>query len=346
MYGAIIIDPVRGSRIDADQDFVVQLSDWTDEDPMRIFANLRKQSDYYNFNQLTTGDFVRDVSGMGMSAALGKRRMWNQMRMSPTDLADISGYAYSYLMNGATPAGNWTVPFSRGERVRLRFINSAAQTYFDVRIPGLKMTVVNVDGQNVDPVTIDELRFGPAETYDVIVTPRDDRAYTIFAQSMDRSGYARGTLTPRPGMSADVPELEEDSGASSVPSGPVDGGIENRCPLKLLNLLNRPSRFSNPSRPLSSSIPLNLSKSNPSKNSRNRSSENRSSSNGSRCSPCSNPPGPNRNVPSGNRNSKSKLKFRSPSPKKNPLSPRSKWSRPNGNPKSNPFRPPGIERSR
>ncbi|MCZ6658582.1 MAG: copper resistance system multicopper oxidase [Gammaproteobacteria bacterium] len=205
MYGAIIIDPARGGRIQADRDYVVQLSDWTDEDPMRIFAKLRKQSDYYNFNQPTAGDFFRDVSGLGLSAALGTRRMWNQMRMNPTDLADISGYTYSYLMNGATPAGNWTARFRRGDRVRLRFINSGAQTYFDVRIPGLKMTVVHVDGQDVDPVTVDELRIGVAETYDVIVTPHDDRAYTIFAQSMDRSGYARGTLAPRSGMTAEVP---------------------------------------------------------------------------------------------------------------------------------------------
>ena len=209
LYGAIIIDPAHGGRIHADQDYVVQLSDWTDEDPMRIFAKLRKQSDYYNFNQLTAGDFVRDVSGVGLSAALGKRRMWNQMRMNPTDLTDISGYTYSYLMNGATPAGNWTALFRRGDRVRLRFINSGAQTFFDVRIPGLKMTVVHVDGQDVDPVTVDELRIGPAETYDVIVTPRDDRAYTIFAQSMDRSGYARGTLAPRAGITADVPAVDE-----------------------------------------------------------------------------------------------------------------------------------------
>jgi CopA family copper-resistance protein len=134
--------------------------------------------------------------------------MWNQMRMSPADLADISGYTYTYLMNGTTPAGNWTGLFRRGERVRLRFINSGAQTFFDVRIPGLKMTVVHVDGQDVEPVTVDEIRIGVAETYDVIVAPEGDRAYTIFAQSMDRTGFARGTLAPSAGMQADVPELD------------------------------------------------------------------------------------------------------------------------------------------
>lgn len=204
MYGAIVIDPAEGESIQADRDYVVQLSDWTDEDPMRVFAKLKMQSDYYNFNQPTAVDFFRDVSKEGLSAALDKRRMWNQMRMSPTDLSDISAYTYTYLMNGATPAGNWTGLFRPGEKVRLRFINSGAMTFFDVRIPGVKMTVVQADGQNVEPVTVDEIRIGAAETYDVLVMPKDD-AYTIFAQSMDRTGYARGTLAVRAGMTAPVP---------------------------------------------------------------------------------------------------------------------------------------------
>lgn len=208
LYGTIVIEPRNGERIRADRDYVVQLSDWTDEDPMRIFAKLKMQSGYYNFNQPTTVDFFRDVSREGLSAALDKRRMWNQMRMSPTDLADVSGYTYTYLVNGTTPAGNWTGLFSPGEKVRLRFINSGAMTFFDVRIPGLKMTVVQADGQDVEPVTVDEIRIGVAETYDVIITP-GDAAYTIFAQSMDRTGYARGTLAPRAGMAAAVPALDK-----------------------------------------------------------------------------------------------------------------------------------------
>ena len=208
MYGAIVIEPANGETIRADRDYVVQLSDWTDENPMRVFAKLRKQSDYYNFNQLTAGDFFRDVSDMGTRAALRKRKMWNEMRMNPTDLGDITAYTYTYLMNGSTPAGNWTGLFRRGERVRLRFINSGAQSFFDVRIPGLKMTVVQVDGQDVEPVTVDEFRFGVAESYDVIVTPTED-AYTIFAQSMDRTGYARGTLATQAGLTAPVPDLDE-----------------------------------------------------------------------------------------------------------------------------------------
>ena len=209
MYGAIIIEPATGrDPIRADRDYVVQLSDWTDEDPHRVLAKLKIQGDYYNFNQPTAAGFFRDVAKDGLGAALDKRKMWNQMRMNPTDLADISGYTYTYLMNGTTPAGNWTGVVRPGEKVRLRLINSGAMTFFDVRIPGLKMTVVQTDGQDVEPVTVDEIRLGVAETYDVIVSPKDE-AYTIFAQAMDRSGYARGTLAPRAGMAAAVPALDK-----------------------------------------------------------------------------------------------------------------------------------------
>jgi len=206
MYGAIIIDPASGrDPIRAERDYVVQLADWTDENPYTVLAKLMKQSDYFNFNQPTVVDFFRDATKEGLMSAMDKRRMWNQMRMSPTDLSDITAYTYTYLMNGTAPAGNWTGLFRRGERVRLRFINAAAQSFFDVRIPGLKMTVVQADGQDVEPVTVDEFRIGVSETYDVIVKPEDDRAYTVFAQSLDRTGYARGTLAPRPGMEAEVP---------------------------------------------------------------------------------------------------------------------------------------------
>ena len=208
MYGAIVSEAAGGETIQADRDYVVQLSDWTDEDPMRVFAKLKVQSDYYNFNQPTVVDFFRDVSRDGFKAAFDKRKMWNEMRMNPTDLADISAYTYTYLVNGTTPSGNWTGLFRPGERVRLRLINSGAMTFFDVRIPGLKMTVVQADGQDVEPVTVDEIRIGVAETYDVIVTPRDD-AYTIFAQSMDRTGFARGTLATRHGLAAAVPKPDK-----------------------------------------------------------------------------------------------------------------------------------------
>ena len=205
MYGALIIEPRAGERYPAQQDHVIQLSDWTDEDPMRALSKLKVQSDVYNFNQSTFFDFTDDVSKMGLQAALEKRQMWNQMRMSPTDLADLSAATFTFLMNGTAPAGNCNGLFQRGDRVRLRFINAASNSFYDVRIPGLKLTVIQADGQDVEPVTVDEFRFGPGETYDVMVEPQDD-AYTIFAQSMERSGYARGTLSVRQGLTAPVPE--------------------------------------------------------------------------------------------------------------------------------------------
>lgn len=207
VYGAIIIDPAQDDPIRADREYVVQLSDWTDEDPMRVLAKLKMQGDYYNYNQPTAVDFFQDASRIGVKAAIDKRKMWNEMRMSPTDLADLSADVLTYLMNGTTPAGNWTGLFRPGERIRLRFINGAANTFYDVRIPGLELTVVQADGINVEPVTVDEFRFGPGETYDVLVQPKDD-AHTIFAQAMDRTGYARGTLATHAGLEAPVPALD------------------------------------------------------------------------------------------------------------------------------------------
>ncbi|AVD81406.1 copper oxidase [Pseudomonas sp. SWI6] len=208
VYGALVIDAKEPEPFSYDRDYVVMLSDWTDEDPARVLSKLKKQSDYYNFHKRTVGDFVNDVGEMGWSAAVADRKMWAEMKMSPTDLADVSGYTYTYLMNGQAPDGNWTGVFKPGEKIRLRFINGSAMTYFDVRIPGLKMTVVAADGQHVNPVSVDEFRIAVAETYDVIVEPQDEQAYTIFAQSMDRSGYSRGTLAIREGLQAPVPAVD------------------------------------------------------------------------------------------------------------------------------------------
>lgn len=208
-YGALVIQPREPDPVTADRDYVVLLSDWTDENPARVLAKLKKQSDYYNFNQPTLGDLFRDARHEGLSAALAERSMWGEMRMNRTDLADVSGYTYTYLMNGQAPAENWIGLFRPGERVRLRFINAAAMSYFDVRIPGLRMTVITADGQPVKPVEVEEFRIAVAETFDVLVTPERDEAYTIFAQSMDRTGFARGTLAPREGMTAVVPGLDK-----------------------------------------------------------------------------------------------------------------------------------------
>ncbi len=203
-----MIDPRRPDPIASDRDYTVLLSDWTDEDPMRLFNKLKIMPDYYNRIQPSVESLRAEARDKGWGPALSERLMWEQMRMNPSDLADVSGATYTFLTNGVTPAGNWTGLFKPGERIRLRFINGSAMTYFDVRIPGLKMTVVAADGQDVRPVDVDEFRIGVAETYDVIVEPRDERAYTIFSQAMDRSGYARATLAPRAGMQAEIPELD------------------------------------------------------------------------------------------------------------------------------------------
>ncbi|MFR0718236.1 copper resistance system multicopper oxidase [Enterobacterales bacterium BD_CKDN230030183-1A_HGKHYDSX7] len=208
VYGALVIDAKVPEPFSYERDYVVLLSDWTDEDPARVMAKLKKQSDYYNQHKRTLFDFVEDVSDKGWAATLADRKMWAEMNMSPTDLADVSGATYTYLMNGQAPDGNWTGLFTPGEKVRLRLINASAMTYFDVRIPGLKMTVVAADGQHVEPLSVDELRIAVAETYDVIVEPQDAQAYTLFAQSMDRTGYARGTLATQPGLQAPVPALD------------------------------------------------------------------------------------------------------------------------------------------
>jgi CopA family copper-resistance protein len=208
IYGALVIDPGEPPPDKYDREHVVLLSDWTDEDPRAILAKLKKQSDYFNFHKRTVGDFFRDARAHGLSQALADRRMWNQMRMNPTDLGDVTGATYTYLMNGTTPNGNWTGLFQPGERVRLRFINGSAQSYFDVRIPGLKLTVVAADGQDVRPVEVDEFRIATAETYDVIVEPTGQEAFTIFAQSADRTGYAAGTLAVRQGLRAAVPDVD------------------------------------------------------------------------------------------------------------------------------------------
>ncbi|WIM12796.1 copper resistance system multicopper oxidase [Enhydrobacter sp.] len=207
LYGPLILEPRGREPYSYQRDHVVMLSDWTDEDPMTVLSNLKQQSDYYNYNQRTLGTFAKDARRDGLGATIDDRLMWGKMRMSPTDLMDVSGATYTFLMNGQPPARNWTGLFTPGEKVRLRFINGASMTTFDVRIPGLTMTVVQADGSDVEPVEIEEFRIGVAETYDVIVTPRQD-ACTIFAQAQDRSGYARGTLAVREGLAAPIPPMD------------------------------------------------------------------------------------------------------------------------------------------
>ena len=229
LYGAIVVEPREGYRYRFERDYVVLLSDWSDESPSAIVSNLKFQSDYYNRGQRTLGTFVDDVGRDGLAAVVSDRLAWGRMRMSPTDILDVTGATYTYLMNGQTSAANWTALFRPGERVRLRFINGAGMTLFDVRVPGLPMTVVASDGNDVEPIAVDQFRIGPGETYDVIVKPDVDQAFAIFAQSLDRSGYVSGTLAPRAGMVAPVPAMDPrpvrtmaDMGMAGMKHGEMD----------------------------------------------------------------------------------------------------------------------------
>ncbi|MEX1200238.1 MAG: copper resistance system multicopper oxidase [Methylophaga sp.] len=203
-YGALIVHPKVAGPVQADRDYVVLLSDFREETGQQIISNIKKSPHYYNYAQRTVGDFFTDVREEGFKSAWQTASQWGQMRMSPTDLADVRYDAF--LINGKTNQQNWTGIFKPGERVRLRFINASAMSMYDVRIPGLKMTVVQADGQYIEPVEVDEFRFAVAETYDVIVTPEANQAYTIAAEAIDRSGFALGTLAPQQGMKGPVPE--------------------------------------------------------------------------------------------------------------------------------------------
>ncbi|PPD30177.1 MAG: copper resistance protein CopA [Methylomonas sp.] len=206
LFGAIIIDPIREHQ-PIDRDYVVMLSDWPEADPHRTLARLKKQNDYYNFQKRTVGDFFTDIQRLGFGAAVADRLTWGQMRMEPTDIADVTGATYHFLINGQTPSQHKTYLFHPGETLKLRFINASAMTHFDVRIPGLKMQVIAADGQPVAPVNVEEFRIAVAETYDVLIEPQTEQVYSIFAEAMDRSGYAHASLTPRQDVIADVPAV-------------------------------------------------------------------------------------------------------------------------------------------
>lgn len=237
MYAPIILDPIEPEPFQYDREYVVMLSEWSFESAETMLSNLKKSSGYYNYQKRDGLEFLSDATRWGLWPALRNYVMWDEMRMDPTDFADVTGSTFMFLMNGLPPSGNWTGLFRPGERVRLRFINAAAMTFYDVRIPGLTMTVVQADGQNVQPVAVDEFRFGPAETYDVTVQPTEDRAYTIFAETMDRSGYARGTLAPRPGMEGEIPERRprplrtmEDMGMAGHDNGHTTHAVKETAP--------------------------------------------------------------------------------------------------------------------
>jgi CopA family copper-resistance protein len=196
-----------------DRELVIVLSDWTFEDPARVYAKLKKYGEFYNRSQPTLADILRGQS------SLARQLEWDRMRMSPADIADVTGATYTYLLNGHGPDDGWTGQFAPGERVRLRLINASAMTYFNVRIPGLPMTVIQADGQDVAPVEVEELQIAVAETADVIVAPGADRAWGIVAEAMARSGLAFGTLSPSPELRAAAPVLRPRPQRSMVDMG-------------------------------------------------------------------------------------------------------------------------------
>jgi CopA family copper-resistance protein len=208
LYGALVIDPAGPEPFAFDREHVILLSDWTDLAPTALFDRLKKRSDHDNRSKRTVADFLRDARAEGVPATLADRGAWGRMRMTPTDLSDVNANTYTYLLNGTTSLGNWTGLFRSGEKVRLRFINGSSMTHFDVRIPGLKMTVVAADGLPVHPVSVDEFRIAAAETFDVIVEPTGQDAFTIFAQDLGRTGYVSGTLAVRQGLRAPLPPLD------------------------------------------------------------------------------------------------------------------------------------------
>jgi CopA family copper-resistance protein len=244
VYGAIVIKPKRKEPFRYDKDYVIQLSDWSDENPNTIYKKLKQMSDYYNFSQRTVGTFIDEVKKKGFSKALDDRSMWNRMRMNDGDISDVTGYTYTYLMNGKNNATPFQALFKKGQKVRLRLVNSAAMTFFDVRIPGLKMTVVAADGNHVKPVKVDELRIAVAETYDVIVQPKKNKAYAIFAQNIERSGYALGFLTPSKTLIAPTPKMDAVPTLSMVDMGMDMGAMKknNSTEMKCSSGMKMPSK--------------------------------------------------------------------------------------------------------
>ncbi|MEA2814640.1 MAG: hypothetical protein QOI93_2337 [Rhodospirillaceae bacterium] len=230
MYAPIVIEPAPkekgGERYKVARDYVVMLSDHHPMSPGAILRKLKQEPGYFNDRRRTLPGLMRDLSAAKTTeerqAIISDRLMWGEMRMDPTDLADVTGY--TFLVNGRGPTDNWTGLFNAGEKVRLRFINGSAMTIFDARIPGLRLKVVQADGNDVEPVEVDEFRMGVGETYDVIVEPREDRAYTIEAQSIDRRGFARATLAPRQGMAGPLPVLRAPGvlGAADMGHGGMD----------------------------------------------------------------------------------------------------------------------------
>lgn len=229
-YGPLVIDPADSDPVAYDREHVIVLSDWTFMHPHELFGKLKQQGGYFNRQRQTLAGLIGGEEDLARTMPLEERLMWGKMRMDPADIADVTGATYTFLINGHGPAENWTGLFRPGERVRLRFINASAMSIFNIRIPGLPMTIVSADGQNVQPVETDEFQISVAETYDAIVTPTEDKAFTLVAESIDRSGLCRATLAPRMRMQAPVPPLRpkpvlgmKDMGMGGMDHGAMSG---------------------------------------------------------------------------------------------------------------------------
>lgn len=227
-YGQIIIEPADSDPVGYDIEYPLVLSDWTDQDPHVVMRKLKTMEGYYNYQRPTVANLAAQAEATGQSVGevISSRLRWQWMRMDPTDIADVTGSTYSYLMNGRGPEENWTALAQPGQRLRLRLVNASAMTYYDFRVDGLPMTVVQADGQNIEPVETDELRIAVAETYDIVVTLPDERPRTLFAETMDRSGYARGTLAPRLGVQAPLPERRQRPMLTMADMGMLHGSMQ------------------------------------------------------------------------------------------------------------------------
>lgn len=234
-YGPIVIDPAGADPVQSDREHVIVLSDHSRLSPEAIFRRMKVDPGHFNFQRQTLAGLLS-----GKDQRLKDRVDWGAMRMDPTDVSDATGAAYTYLVNGHGPFDNWTALFTPGQRVRLRFINASAMTTFNVRIPGLRLTIVQADGQNVMPIEVDEFQIGVAETYDAIVTPSEDKAFTLVGEAIDRSGMARATLAPRAGMTAPVPPLRKRPMATMKDMGMDMSGMQGMEGMDMSGGMNSP----------------------------------------------------------------------------------------------------------
>jgi FtsP/CotA-like multicopper oxidase with cupredoxin domain len=186
-YGAIIVHPKDGYQDEFDHDVVVQLSDWTDEDPHDVLKNLKKSGEWYAYKKNAVISIKGYLENSNLDAWISNR--WQ--RMEGMDVSDV-GYD-AFLANGQ-PLLNLLPNAKAGDKVRIRLINSGASTYFDIQQNSGAFNVVAADGLDVQPITVNEFRVGMAETYDVIVTIPEVGGYEFAANNIDGTGGVKVNL--------------------------------------------------------------------------------------------------------------------------------------------------------